>query len=823
MNHNNTGNTEQPELLKKLLNNFGLTNPNKLTNWKNEPQVSDLMGDYRNASSSHSYHMTNIRKWRDLLEVESDKSKLKKGRSGVAPKVIRRLAEWRHASLTSTFLNEKSLFKVKANSPKYIQSAIQNELVLNFQFNSLINKVKFINDYVRTATDEGTVIVRVGWEESFQTKEKELPVYEYVQADLNQQQMIQEVLSRIAQEQEQTGVEDAADTETFNQLDEDFQESVKASAEYQQPVIAVNTGKTQIVKESVQVKNRPAIEVINANNLVIDPTCNGDFAKAKFAVYTYKTDLSSLKAAGIYKNLDMVTGASTNESIANDIANMPEEIFSKLIDGESIEDSFRFSDKPRQVLTAYEYWGYYDIDGTGIVQGFVATIVGGIMIRLERNPFPDNELPFVIVPYMPVKESLYGEPDASLIEDNQKVITALMRSMVDINARSASGQTAMPRGFLDTYNMKKFRKGEDYEYNPSGVHPSDAVFMHKANEIPQSVMALIQSQFAEAEAATGIKSFQQGIDGNAYGQSVAGMSQAVTAMTQRESDVVFRLSHGLAEIGNKIIAMNAVWLNEEETVAITDSEFINITREDLAGDFYLAVDTKSNTESEGKAQQLTFMMQTLGNTVPWDVTQMFLTEISRLYNLDSVTNMLQKYQPQPDPVEQEKQQLEIAELKAKVQKLQDESEYYQARSDFIQAQIGQTQADTDLKNLDFMEQQEGVKHARQREIVKAQAEAQNKGKLATEALKGANQENKTRLDNDSKERIAKAKDRENSSNNSGNKGKSSKKPRFSGQSTRNLRQLPNPELNALPKGLYTAEGLGNYIRGDASTSVGNET
>ena len=30
-----------------------------------------------------------------------------------------------------------------------------------------------------------------------------------------------------------------------------------------------------------------------------------------------------------------------------------------------------------------------------------------------------------------------------------------------------------------------------------------------------------------------------------------------------------------------------------------------------------------------------------------------------------------------------------------------------------------------------MEQQEGVKHARQREIVQAQAEAQNKGKIAT--------------------------------------------------------------------------------------------
>lgn len=50
------------------------------------------------------------------------------------------------------------------------------------------------------------------------------------------------------------------------------------------------------------------------------------------------------------------------------------------------------------------------------------------------------------------------------------------------------------------------------------------------------------------------------------------------------------------------------------------------------------------------------------------------------------------------------------------------------------------QADTDQKNLDFLEQQDGIKHARQREIVEAQAREQNKGKLAQEALKNSSAE-----------------------------------------------------------------------------------
>ena len=46
---------------------------------------------------------------------------------------------------------------------------------------------------------------------------------------------------------------------------------------------------------------------------------------------------------------------------------------------------------------AYEYWGYWDINNDGIVKPFVATWVGDVMIRLEENPYPDKQLPYVLV------------------------------------------------------------------------------------------------------------------------------------------------------------------------------------------------------------------------------------------------------------------------------------------------------------------------------------------------------------------------------------------------------------------------------------------
>ena len=671
--------------------------------------------------------------------------------------------------------------------------------------------------------NEGTAIVRVGWEVEQQTKEREIPVYEYIEADEQGTMLIMQALEQINQEQQQTGVTDSAETETFKNAPPDLQESLKATYEYGMPVIAQDTGQTQIISEVVSTKNRPSVKVINNADLVIDPTCEGDFSKAKFVVYKYQTDLSTLrmmnqKAPNTYNNLKSLDADSPVDlSDINTLAALPNEVFSDLLDNnQNIEKSFKFKDEARKQITVYEYWGYWDIDGTGIAQAICATIADGKFIKLERNPFPDNELPFVVIPYLPVKESVYGEPDSELIQDNQQISQALTRAMVDINARSANGQVAMPKGFLDIVNKQRFNRGEDYEYNPV-AHPAEAIYMHTANELPQSMLAFQQMQYAEAEAITGVKSFSGGIDGNAYGQVAAGMSQAVTAINQREGDIMFRISKGLEKVGNKILAMNMEWLDEEEVISLTQFQFVTVRREDLKGDFHLAVRIKSNSESEGKAQQLTFMAQTLGEAADWGLRKIMLMEIGQLYNLDTFVSAIKDYEPQPDPIQQEMAQVQLELEKAKLAKEQAEAEYYQARSAFIDAQIGNTQADTDLKALDFMEQQEGVKHARQREIVQAQAEAQNKGKIATELLKGQNALQKAQMDNDTKRAVADAK----------GDSKEDKKPKKlsqraqnrenARQAQNNLRKLPNPELGAVPDGLFKADGLGNYIRGDGNT------
>ena len=134
-----------------------------------------------------------------------------------------------------------------------------------------------------------------------------------------------------------------------------------------------------------------------------------------------------------------------------------------------------------------------------IAKPFVATWVGQTLIRLEENPFPDKKIPFVFVSLLPKRKSVYGEPDGELLIDNQKIIGAVTRGMIDIMGKSANGQTGYRKDALDATNKRKFQMGKDYEYN-GGVDPRLAFHMHTFPEIPASAQFMLQQQNFDAES-----------------------------------------------------------------------------------------------------------------------------------------------------------------------------------------------------------------------------------------------------------------------------------------------------------------------------------
>jgi hypothetical protein len=151
-----------------------------LVQWKNAPKITDLKQDFQDAKPSRDTQISKVNVWLDNLHVRNAALvQTPKGNSKIVPKLIRKQAEWRYPALSDPFLSTEDVFNIRPVTWEDREAAKQNELVLNNQFNTKIDKVSFIDNFVRTAVDEGTVIVRVGWAFEEEEYEEEVPTVEF--------------------------------------------------------------------------------------------------------------------------------------------------------------------------------------------------------------------------------------------------------------------------------------------------------------------------------------------------------------------------------------------------------------------------------------------------------------------------------------------------------------------------------------------------------------------------------------------------------------------------------------------------------------------
>lgn len=682
--------------------------------WAKEPTVMMLAEDLQMSMTSHDVQVTKIKRWIALREAAPKRPKNAKqttNRSIVQPKLVRRQAEWRYAALTEPFLSSEKLYDVEPVTHLDVPGARQNELVINQQFRKDISRVAFIDEYVRTAVDEGTVIVRPGWRRETRTQKVTVNDWTFRPA------MSQEEVQRLQQASQM-----AADPAAIEAMPEDLRASVEQSAALQQPVVAVHAG-THEEDEEILVKNHPTLDILNFQNVYFDPTCEGDVDKANFAIISFETSQAELRAdaAKRYKNLEFVNWSAASPLQDDKHAT-------------SSDASVGFSDLLRKKVIAYEYWGFRDIDGTGVLTPIVATWVGDTMIRMELNPYPDQKIPLVVARYMPVRKAVAGEADAELLEDNQQILGALMRGMIDLLGRSANGQTGFAKGMLDVINRRRYDQGQDYEFNPN-MPPAAGIHAHVFPELPNSALTMLQLQNQEAEALTGVKAFSGGLSGEAFGDVAAGMRGMLDAASKREMGILRRLTAGMEQIGRKLIAMNAIFLSDEEVVRVTDEEFVTVSRESLAGEFDLKVSISTSEIDEARASDLGFMLQTLGNTVPWEITQMILAEIAELKRMPLLAQAIRQFQPKPNPLEVKREELEIAKLEAEIAKERASAALDDARAEEARARGTLALAQADQTDLDFVEQETGTKHMRDLDKQGAQANAQARAAVIKEAAK----------------------------------------------------------------------------------------
>ena len=322
--------------------------------WKNPPTVAKLKQEIRDAEPEFNAHVGNVKGW---LRIRDGKLKKKtaKGRSEFQPKLVRKQNEWRYSSLSESLLASEDMFDVKPMTHMDTESARDNAIILNKQFNKDIDRVDFIDKYVRTAVDEGVVFLRTGWEFEEEEREVERPVM-VPQLPPEIQQQLQQAMQAVQQGQ--------MDPMQFEQMQQQAQQMVQPMPD--------PSGATEMVMEMVTVYNRPTIEVCDYDKVLIDPTCGGDLDKAGLIAYQFQTSKAELDKDPKYSNVDAIV-TDTDETLSQE---------------EYEEKVFNYEDDPRKKLTAIEVWEDWDVNDDGILVPIVATYVGSVMVRLDRESIP---------------------------------------------------------------------------------------------------------------------------------------------------------------------------------------------------------------------------------------------------------------------------------------------------------------------------------------------------------------------------------------------------------------------------------------------------
>lgn len=174
-----------------------------------------------------------------------------KGKSAIVSRDIKKQSEWQHATIVDPFVSTANIIKCTPITFEDVESARQNELLLNTQFCRKFDRFNFMSKAVKVLDREGTLVVQTGWD------------YE---------------------DEEVTTTAEVVVVDSFGN----------------------ETIVEQEVTETVVKKNQPTAKVCRNEDIYLDPTCQDDLSNAQFVIYRYETDLSTLKKDGRYKNLNKV-------------------------------------------------------------------------------------------------------------------------------------------------------------------------------------------------------------------------------------------------------------------------------------------------------------------------------------------------------------------------------------------------------------------------------------------------------------------------------------------------------------------------------------
>jgi hypothetical protein len=169
---------------------------------------------------------------------------------------------------------------------------------------------------------------------------------------------------------------------------------------------------------------------------------------------------------------------------------------------------------------------------------------------------------------------------------------------------------------------------------------------------------------------------------------------------------------------------------------------VPIRRDDLAGNIDIDISISTSEDNAAKSQELSFLLQTVGPNEDPAIRREIMAQIMDLMRMPEQAKKIREYQPQPDPIQQKMQELQMAKLEAEIQRIKadaankmassvenraDQDEKL-AKAELLRAQARKLLSEADNLDLDFVKKDEMVDEqtAAEREQIKFDMEMRKK-------------------------------------------------------------------------------------------------
>jgi hypothetical protein len=633
------------------------------------------------------------------------------GKSAYVSRDVQDTVEWIMPNLMEIFTSGDRTVNFDPEGPDDVASAEQETDYINYMFDRKIEGFKILHNWFKDALIQKTGFVKHYWDDSVkETRE--------TYTDLSEQELEMLLTDPDVELIEQTVSEEE--------------------------VIDGMTGVMQVVttiEEAVVIRTEKSGKLIVQNIPPEEITISARAKSIKDADFIRHqpsdVTVSDLRAMGITEKKIKQVIEATNKA-NSDTETSPEFIARFQSDGtDPVGQGTDRKDEAMLKVNLEEFYIRVDYDGDGIAE--LRQIIRAGKVHLVNEEIEDVPLTSISPILMPHK--FHGRSVADLVMDIQELKSNLMRSMLDNINLHNNGKYAVIDGMVNLDDLLTSR--------PLGIvrqKVQGAVSRLDTPSLPPEAFQMLGYVDHVREERTGVSKISQGLDDKALGSNTASMAvtQVMSAAQQRvqmiarvfaETGVrdLFRAIHKLVlqnEDQEKIFRLRgefhtvdpSQWKDRYDmTVSVglgngnKDQKLIHLTSvtQDIAmfNNMGMPVATPANAF---------FIMQEKLKNMGYKNTEMMLTDFSKM----------PPQEPQGPSPEEQKMQLEIAELQRKERKddmemqlsqqeLQVKAAEAQARIDDIAFQKQIREAELQLKLADLrLKEQELVLEKEQGRAVK---------------------------------------------------------------------------------------------------------